>query len=619
MHTIHSCSLFAYIGSLLCKAYILEGLERLEFRGYDAAGFACFDIHTNSICSIKKTGKVAELKERALALPCDGYVGIGHTRWATHGASTEQNAHPHASNDARFIMVHNGVIENFLELKTELLAQGYTFVSQTDSEVIAHLFDRAYKKSNDLIDAARETLQQLHGACTFIGLHKEHPHELIVARQRSPLCIGVAPDGMSIASEPIAFADTTNTVYFLPERTIALVTRDSIKAYDYDGNPLAINVQQIEQSPAALQKLDHEHFMLKEIHEQRDALYKTVAYCQEHAHDLVRMLALTAADIQNLTNITLFGCGASWHAACIGSYFFEHSAQLPTSTHCASELRDMPLFPSLQTLYIAVSQSGQTGDTLELVRALNRHNMHTIALTNAATSSLHQEARGGMVTQAGPELSVAATKTFTTQLALLYWLAHYIAHQRGTIDAAQMAAAADNLLSAADILEQMIATYMSEIIALAQQYARSPYVLYVARHINHPFALEAALKLKEVSYVAAEGYPAGELKHGGIVMVDEQTPCILFSHQDPSVYTKLVSNAHEIKARKGRLVAFAFEGQDELIALADKVFIMPRVAPLLEPIAMAGLMQLFAYYVGLTLGRDIDRPRNLAKTGVIKQ
>lgn len=615
----YTCSLFAYVGSLLCKAHVLQGLARLEFRGYDAAGFACFDSCSNSIITIKKIGKVEELKQHALALPCDGYVGIGHTRWATHGQPTELNAHPHTSSDQSFVMVHNGVIENFHTIKQELLAQDFTFISATDSEVIAHLFDRAYKKSNDLKTAALETVNQLQGACTFIGLHKDHPEELIVARQRAPLCIGIAPDGMSIASDFLAFADKTDTVYFMPDRSIALVRHNEITAYDYSGNALAINTQKVPLYPSAYQKFGYQHFMLKEIYEQKEAIQKTVAYCQELGDTVWQTLNLTADDVQAMTAIKLFGCGASWHAACIGQLFFEHFANIPASAHTASELLLMKLFPSLHTLYVAISQSGQTSDTLELIRSLNRDDMHSVALTNVGTSSMMHEAPGGITTKAGPEIAVIATKTFTTQVALLYWLAHRFALSRGYINNDQMLQAERDLLHAADILEQTMEEHKLEIIHLAQQYAHARNAIYVGRHITYPLAMEAALKLKEASYIFAEGYPAGELKHGAIVMVDEQIPIILFSHQDQGVYQKLVSNAQEVKTRNGNLIAFAFEGQDELITLADTVFIIPPVAPLLEPIAMAGLMHLFAYHVGVALGRDVDRPRNLAKRVLIEQ
>ena len=616
--TNYSCSIFAYIGNLLCKAHVLKGLSRLEYRGYDSAGIAMLDVVSNKLVTMKKPGKLEELKKVALDAPIDGYVGIGHTRWATHGEANEINAHPHMNSDQSFVLVHNGIIENFFELKKELIDQGYVFASETDSEVIAHLFDRAYKTSKDMKAAALETVNQLKGACTFVGLHKDYPDMLVAARQRSPLCIGISQDGMHIASDFLAFADKTNEVFFMPERSIALVTKDTISAFDYAGNTLPVETKTVNLQPSAYEKLDHEHFMLKEIYEQKEAINKTIAYYNGLGDTLWQTLGLTEEKARSVTSINLFGCGTSWHAARIGQFFFEKVAKMPTSVHLASEFRYMEFFPSINSLFIAISQSGETADTLELIRYFNNYGAHTVALTNVETSSMVRETKGCMLTKAGPEIAVASTKAFATQLASLYWLAHRFALVRGWITVEQMAQAEKDLLHAADVLEQSIEQYKLDIISSAKTYAQSQRVMYLGRHVTYPFAMEAALKLKEISYIFAQGYPAGELKHGSIALVDEQTPIILFSHQDPIIYQKLVGNAQEVKARKGHLVIFAFEGQDELISLANKAFIIQRVAPLLESVAMTGVMQFFAYQVALALGRDIDKPRNLAKAVTVE-
>lgn len=614
----YSCSVFAYIGSMLCKAHVLKGLSRLEYRGYDSAGFACFDITSNQLVTLKKSGKVEELKKVVLEAPCDGYVGLGHTRWATHGEANETNAHPHMSSDQKFVVVHNGIIENFFQLKKELIDEGYVFVSETDSEVIAHLFDRSYKAHGDIKEATLATVRQLHGACTFVGLHQDYPEMLIVARQRSPLCIGISQDGMHVASDFLAFADKTNEVYFMPERSIALVEQHTISAFDYSGVSLPVETKQVYLQPSAYEKLDHQHFMLKEIYEQKEAINKTIAYYKGLGDSLWQTLGLTEEKARSITSINLFGCGTSWHAARIGQFFFEKVAKLPVAVHLASEFRYMEYFPSINSLFIAISQSGETADTLELIRYFNSYGAHTVALTNVETSSMVRETKGSILTQAGPEIAVASTKAFATQLASLYWLAHRFALVRGWINADQMAQAERDLLHAADVLEQSIEMHKVDIIASAKTYAQSQRVMYLGRHVTYPFAMEAALKLKEISYIFAQGYPAGELKHGSIALVDEQTPIILFSHQDPIIYQKLVGNAQEVKARKGHLVVFAFEGQDELISLANKAFVIPRVAPLLESIAATGVMQFFAYQVALALGRDIDKPRNLAKAVTVE-
>lgn len=616
-HTNRSCSIVAYIGSQLCKDMILQGLSRLEYRGYDSAGFACFDPNAG-LMALKRPGKLEELKLAAATFAHDGYVGIGHTRWATHGESNEANAHPHMNGDKSFVLVHNGIIENFYELKKELQQEGYIFLSQTDSEVIAHLFDRCYKQYQDLKDAALATVNKLHGACTFIGLHRDHPDTLVVARQRSPLCIGIAEDGMHIASDFLAFADKTNQIYFMPDRSIALVSKDTLAAYDYVGNELPIVTKEVQLQPSAYEKLDHQHYMLKEIYEQKDAITRTVEYYRSLGDDIWQTLGLTENSAQAIEHVNIFGCGTSWHAARIGQFFFEKVAKLPTSVHLASEFRYMEFFKVANDLSIAVSQSGETADTLELIRYFNGFGMHTVALTNVETSSMVRETRGALLTKAGPEIAVASTKAFSTQLTALYWLAHRFALLRGLITPEQMLQAEEALLHVADVLEQTIESYKLELIAAGKFYAQAERTMFLGRHVTYSFAMEAALKLKEISYIFAQGYPAGELKHGSIALVDDKTPIILFSHQDPVIYQKLVGNIQEVKARKGHVVVFAFEGQDELLSLADRAFVVPRVAPMLEPLAFTGVMQFFAYQVALALGRDIDKPRNLAKAVTVE-
>ena len=618
IHLTHPCSIFAYIGTKLAKAHVLKCLARLEYRGYDSAGFACFDLVTNDIVVLKKPGKIEKLKELALKSPCDGYAAIGHTRWATHGQATELNAHPHTNNDNTFALVHNGIIENHFQLKQQLLQKGYTFKTETDTEVMVHLLDAGIKETGDLKEAALKAVNQLKGACTFVGLHKNFSDTLVVARQRAPLCIGIAEDGMHIASDFLAFADKTNNVFFLPERSIALVKAGAIYSFDYEGNSLPIETKTVNLQPSAYEKLDHEHFMLKEIYEQRIAIERTVSYYNELGDELWPQLGLTKQEARDLASINLFGCGTSWHAARIGQFFFESIANMPTAVHLASEFRYMKFFAPKDSLFIAISQSGETADTLELIRYFKQQHARIATLTNVETSSIVREADGYLLIKAGPEIAVASTKAFSTQLTGLYWLAHRFALERGLIDEVAMRQAEHDLCYVAQVLEQTIEQYEVNIIADAPYYAQFQRLMYLGRHVTYPFALEGALKLKEISYIFAQGYPAGELKHGSIALVDEHTPVILFSHQNQTIYQKLVGNAQEVKARNGHLLVFAFEGQDELIHLADKVYIVPKVAPLLEPLAMTGLMQFFAYQIALVLGRDIDKPRNLAKAVTVE-
>lgn len=596
---------------------MLRMLARLEYRGYDSAGIACFDQFSKDIVLLKKPGKIDVLKELALKHPCDGYVGIGHTRWATHGPATECNAHPHMSN-SRLVLAHNGVVENQYEIKKQLIADGYEFISETDSEVIVHLLDANIQKYGDIKQAMCAAAGKLKGACTWVALHKNAPNTILAMRQTSPLCIGIGQDGMHIASDFLAFADKTSHVVFMPEYSLALIHKDGISLFDYVGNELPLDIKEVHLQPSAYEKLDHEHFMLKEIYEQRSAIERAVKYYNSLGDALWPQLGLSKEQIPYINNINLFGCGTSWHAARIGQFFFESIANMQTSVHLASEFRYMKYFGSRGSIFMGISQSGETADTLDLVRHFKKLGGHVIALTNVESSSMVRESDGFLLINAGPEIAVASTKAFSTQLVGLYWLAHRFALEKGLITELEMRRAEYDLCHAAEILEQAIEQYKLDIIAQAPYYATFQRVMYLGRHITYPFALEGALKLKEISYIFAQGYPAGELKHGSIALVDALTPIVLFSHQDPVIYSKLVANAQEVKARNGHLVVFAFEGQDELIKLAHKAFIIPRVAPLLEPLALSGVMQFFAYQVALVLGRDIDKPRNLAKAVTVE-
>lgn len=613
---INACGIVGYVGNNRCKVQLLTSLGRLEYRGYDSAGIALIDQITQDIVILKKSGKLQVLKEFAQSSTCDGCIGIGHTRWATHGLATEVNAHPHISD--KVVIVHNGVIENQHQLKKELLADGYLFVSQTDTEIMAHLFDAYIKRYGDITQALCMAMKRLEGACTCVVMHKDYKDRLFAVRHNSPLCIGVSQDGMYIASDFLAFADKTNNICFMPEKSLAVIALRNIELYNYDEQSLPLELKEIYVQPSAYEKLEHEHFMLKEIYEQKTVIERTIAYYQTLGDNIWQYIGLTKDKVRDLSSLNLFGCGTSWHAARIGQFFFETIANIPTSVHLASEFRYMKSFFSDNSLFIGISQSGETSDTIDLVKYFKQLGNHVVALTNVENSTMIRESHGYLLTKAGPEIAVASTKAFSTQLAALYWLAHRIALEKGLIDQSRMLQAEHEICHAAQVLEQVIEQYKVEIIAQASHYAKFQRVMYLGRHVTYPFALEGALKLKEISYIFAQGYPAGELKHGSIALIDDYTPVILFSHQDPVLYAKLVANAQEVKARKGNLLVVAFQGQDEIIQLADKAYIIPPVAPLLEPLAMTGFMQFFAYQVALVLGRDIDKPRNLAKAVTVE-
>jgi glucosamine--fructose-6-phosphate aminotransferase (isomerizing) len=613
-----ACSIVGYIGDVLCKDFIQQGLERLEYRGYDSAGFASIDA-AQDLFVIKAEGKLEKLKEKLKNDPRNGYAGIGHTRWATHGPATQVNAHPHTNEDGTIAVVHNGIIDNYFLLKEQLIRNGHTFTSETDTEVIPHLLDDAFLKYDTLELVVQDVAKRLKGTFAIIALFKQYPDTLIVLRKTSPLCIGIGEHETFIASDFLAFAGRTKKVTFVPDESFAIIKKDSIALYSFEGKLLSANVQVLDVPASAYQKFEHEHFMLKEIYEQPKVIRAAVAYYKSLGSDIWNHLGMSNEYARTLRSINLFGCGTSWHAARIGQFFFELIAGTPASTHLASEFRYMPFFPQNHSLFIGISQSGETADTLEALRLVKSYDIPVVTITNSSTSTMARESIGFLPLKAGPEIAVASTKAFTTQVTALYWLAHCLAIEKGVLPADALEQAEKNLLHAADILEQMIEKYRMDIITThAKKYAQAKRCMYLGRHIGYPFAMEAALKLKEISYIFAQGYPAGELKHGSIALVDTETPAIFFSHLDPVLYAKLVANVQEVKARKGHIIAFAFEGQTELIKLADQVFIIPRVAPLLEPLAMAGLMQFFAYQIAKELGRDIDQPRNLAKAVTVE-
>ncbi len=615
------CTVVGYIGKSLCSTFILEGLARLEYRGYDSAGIACLEPTNQKLLYSKASGQLSQLTERLKQNPIDGFSGIGHTRWSTHGDFSERNAHPHFDCSKTISLVHNGIIENHDELKSQLLQSGHIFESDTDTEVVSHLFESYVAQSGFNPKTISELVQKLDGMYAFIIMTQLSPDVLIAVRKKSPLCVGMGNGEMFIASDVIAFAGKTDKVFFLPDETFAFVFKDSIKAYDFAGKEIPVVAEKITLSFENSDKGGHEHFMLKEIYEQKNAITKTVGALRALEPILFEQLGVTAQKIKNVQQICLLACGTSWHGARIAQFYFEAVAKVPVSVYLASEFRYMSFFPQENTLYIIVSQSGETADALEALRLINAHGgLSTITLTNVATSTMVREAGGFLLTHAGPEVSVASTKAFSTQIAAHYWFAHRIALEKKLIDRAELFQAEEDLLRVANLLESSLERHKHDIDRVyAQQYARYDKALFLGRHISFPLAIEAALKLKEIGYVFAEGYPAGELKHGHLALVDETMPVYIFSHSDPLIYQKLVSNAHEVKSRGGHIIAFAYEGQHELCELAETSFVISNSVPaLLGPLAMVGLMQYFVYAIAKQRGCPIDKPRNLAKSVTVE-
>jgi len=613
------CSVVGYVGSGYSRAFVMEGLARLEYRGYDSAGYACLHPENKQIMYAKATGRLQNLEKKFTQLSIDGHIGIGHTRWATHGVATEVNAHPHFDCQKKISIVHNGIIENHHDLKEQLVQSGHVFHSDTDSEVIAHLLE-AHLFSHKTFNAALvDLVGKLEGAFAFVGIIQDMPDAMVLVRKRSPLCIGIGDGQMYVASDIQAFAGKTSKIVFLPDESFALLRKDTIEIYDFSGKPLPISIQEINLDVAFCKKLGHDHFMLKEIYEQKGAIYDTVNSLRSSSSRIWEQMGITSKQAKELRSLSLVGCGTSWHAGCIAKFFFESICKIPTQVFLASEFRYMDFFPQEKSLHIAISQSGETADTLETIRMLNPMGLTTTALTNVASSTMVREASGFLLTQAGPEIAVASTKAFTTQLTALYWLANRLALEKGIIDIKQMEQAEEDLFVAAEILENSIENYKIPIVqGLSKKYSEYARCIFLGRHISYPFALEAALKLKEISYIFSQAYPAGELKHGPLALVDENTPVFVFSHQNEVIYKKLVSNAEETKSRKGKIIAFAFEDQKELIRLADQVFIFPKVNPLLGPLAMTGLMQFLSYQIAKELKCSIDKPRNLAKSVTVE-
>lgn len=620
------CSVVGYIGSNTCSNYILTGLKRLEYRGYDSAGFACISLKNQKIAYNKAQGELSNLIEKQKLNTIDGYSGIGHTRWATHGIASEFNAHPHIDCDQKVAVVHNGIIENYSELSLKL-SKTHQIKTTTDTELIAHILEDIskdnLKNSLDFKSIALKVINQLEGAYAFIALLEDYKDTLLVVRKKSPLCIGLDKEnqGHFIASDATAFAGWVKKVIFMPDCSFALVKKDYVELYNFSGDPIAYSYNNLENFEAEVNKQGFEHFMLKEIYEQKQAIKKTVDYYKYFDYDnkIWHQLNISIKELKNLKQINLIGCGTSLNAGSIAKYFFENICNIPTQVLLASEIRYNKFFKEPNSLNIAISQSGETADTLEAIRFLSNQNLKTIALTNVSSSSMTRECDGFVLTKAGKEVSVASTKAFSTQLTALYYLANRIALDLSLIDSKEFTKVEQDLLIASQVLESSIETYKSIIDSkLALKYSKAKQAIFLGRNISYPFAKEAALKLKEISYIFTDCYPAGELKHGSIALVSDSIPVFIFSCLDKNIYQKLVSNAQEVKARGANLIIFAFEDQIELIKLADTCFVFPRVNSLLAPLAMTGLMQFFAYSIAKCLDRPIDKPRNLAKSVTVE-
>lgn len=610
------CSIVGYISSKPVKQYMLDGLARLEYRGYDSAGIAVVDPESMNIRCIKVVGGVQHLMAAVNEPTFNGYLGIGHTRWATHGKQTIANAHPHFDCTRTISVVHNGIFENYASIKAHLIGLHHTFISETDTEVIAHFLEEKLLVAPEPLIAIHELVKNFEGRYALVIVFKQVPGCIFFVRKGSPLSVGFDEYGSCIASDILAFHENVTQYTIVPDNVFGFCDSSTVTFTDFSGHQVFSVEKKLSNFCGSVSTEGFQHFMLKEIYEQPVAIARTVEYLRTFDPES-DFLPDNMKEIPD--RVSLLGCGGSWHAAAIGKFFFEEVTHIPTTVHLASEFRYSHFFPDAQATYLFLSQSGETADTLEALRLVNQYELATLGIANVASSALVRETDFCFLTQAGPEIAVASTKAFSTQLVVLYWLAHYLALKKGLISQIEFAAVFEKLLFACGVLEHAIQKYAMLIKnTYAPWYAAYKHMICLGKHISYPFALEAALKLKEIAYIFAQAYPAGELKHGPLALVDQNVPIMVFSVLDPVAYKKLINSVHEAKARDAHIVAFGFVGQHELQALADVWMEVDIVDPLLAPLAQVGLMQYFVYEIARHLDRPIDKPRNLAKSVTVE-
>ena len=611
------CGIIGYVGPRECAGLILDGLRRLEYRGYDSAGIAV--LADGELTIRRAAGKLDRLAATLVNEPLNGSLGIGHTRWATHGAPTEANAHPHRSGDV--VVVHNGIIENHNDLRRELSAQGREFTSETDTEIIAHLVAREKEAGASLTDAVRQALSHVHGAYAIAVLDQTRPGALVAAKNASPLVIGVGEGETFLASDVPAILTHTRRMVFLDEGQMALLTADGVLLSRIDnGEPVPLKTETITWSPAMAEKGGFKHFMLKEIHEQPRAVVDTLRGRVRIQHNAVELPGLTLDDsgLQALDRIVIVACGTSWHAGLIAEYLIERIARISVEVELASEFRYRHPVLDERTLVVAITQSGETADTIAALKETRSSGCHILAVCNVVGSTITRLADSTIMTLAGPEISVASTKAFTTQIAALYLLAVRLGLARGTLDHDGAGRYLQDLIEAPSRMEEALHEPSETYLALARRYRNAGNMLYLGRGLSFPVALEGALKLKEISYIHAEGYAAGEMKHGPIALIDENVPVIVIAPSD-ELFEKTASNVQEVIARGGRVIFLSDgPGAERLGDLAAATVVLPRVSSFVAPILYAIPVQLLAYHVAVIKGTDVDQPRNLAKSVTVE-
>jgi glutamine---fructose-6-phosphate transaminase (isomerizing) len=616
------CGIVGYIGTHRAVPIIMEGLKRLEYRGYDSAGLAVYG-DDDQLAVRRAQGKLRNLEEALRLSPVDGSFGIGHTRWATHGRPTEENAHPHRDCNGDLVVVHNGIVENYLPLKEQLQLEGHVFKTETDTEIIAHLIEKHFE--GNLEQAVRAAVKQLTGVFALVAISRTDPHKIVAARNGPPVVIGIGNNEYFVASDVPAILTHTQDMFFLADGDMAILTSEGVTVCDFEGRPVQRPVQRILWNPIEAEKGGYQHFMLKEIFEQPRAVRDTTLgrVGQETGRIFLDQMEITPAEFAAFKQVRIIACGTSWHAGLAGKFMIEKLARIPVEVDYGSEFRYRDPILGPDTLTVVISQSGETADTLAAQREAKAKGSKTLAICNVVGSMITREAAGTIYTHAGPEIGVASTKAFTCQLTALFILAMHLGQANGTLGEECSRALVHELVLLPGKLETVL-SHDAVYDALGKELHRATDFLFLGRGIQFPIALEGALKLKEISYIHAEGYPAGEMKHGPNALIDENLPVVVMATHDPAseesrlLYDKTVSNIQEVKARDGIVVAIVTEGDDKVRKMADHVIEVPHASELLAPILSIVPLQLLAYHIAVRRGCDVDQPRNLAKSVTVE-
>jgi glucosamine--fructose-6-phosphate aminotransferase (isomerizing) len=613
------CGIIGYIGQRQVLPILIDGLRRLEYRGYDSAGVAV--VREGAIELRRSAGKLARLEEAIAVNPLDGEYGIGHTRWATHGRPTEENAHPHRDCTGRIVVVHNGIIENYLELKRQLLREGHTFVTETDTEIVAHLVEREMQ-DDGLENAVRRALLSLRGLFALVLISAEDPEKIVTVRNGPPIVVGLGDGEFFVASDIPAVLQHTRDVVFLGDEEMAVITPRGVEFTDYSGRAVSKASTRVSWDPVMAEKAGYKHFMLKEIFEQPWAVKETVLgrASIESGRVFLHEIQIPDERLRSLERIVILACGTSWHSGLVGKFLLENLARLPVEVDYGSEFRYRDPIVAKNTLAVVITQSGETADTLAALREAKKKGACSIAICNVVGSMATRESDGTVYTHAGPEIGVASTKAFTSQLVALHLLALYLGQVRGTLTEAAVRPHLEAVTQLPLLLEKTLqCDPLTE--EIAKRFYQRRDFLYLGRGINYPIALEGALKLKEISYIHAEGYPAGEMKHGPIALIDEHMPVVTIAPRD-HVFEKMIGNVQEVKPRGGSVIAVTTAGHDGFSGMLDSardvLLTVPDSHPMLAPVLLVVPLQLIAYHVAIRRGCDVDQPRNLAKSVTVE-